>query len=537
MTGCVVLSIQHTTAPALFCQMKSLRIQGILILTLIMLTAMVVKSFLPGEQKSLYIQRIEEQEEAKDIRFYGAAARRLTTAVPSALLLALLIGVSCWGRAHIKRASVHIYKIDASEIVVHERDLHLAHQVAMGLINAKQLQEYNAGSERALQLSMHIADIQTRNFRAIQNGKPLALQAIPDALPDPCAHFETPTFQALLTSGDLKPGRPMILGFEQGIPRRGSFLDIYSAAVAGESGSGKTGTLLYLIGSGIVADRVRFYGIDPHYPHPKSLGYKTRPLWENGLMQIATNMIAMQETLDEIEATIDNRLQQKDTDETPVVLVIDELAFLNKTSIGKPLAHVMERISTEGRKCAVYMLASSQTWLVTRTGESSVVRDTLTSAYVHRIKPKQANLLLQDKDTSQMVKDYVKKPGECLLYPVNDDPAICTMPYTTEEDMVRVANMVDPIFVGQQQVNRAVNGQHVIDLALTSDIQDVDLIERIKSRIRKPGDQGRLADKFQYDRGLFSKVLNQQKPIPPELREKMIQEVKPGDVIPFPEKC
>ena len=150
-------------------------------------------------------------------------------------------------------------------------------------------------------------------------------------------------------------------------------------------------------------------------------------------------MLAM---LQEIERTIDNRLKQIDTDTTPVVLVIDELAFLAKTSIGSSIAHTMERISTEGRKCAVYLLASSQTRLVARTGDSSVVRDTLTSAFVHRIKPKQANLLLQDKDEAEKVKKHIKQAGDVLLCPVNDESVICKMPFTTEADMEIVADVM-----------------------------------------------------------------------------------------------
>jgi len=250
----------------------------------------------------------------------------------------------------------------------------------------------------------------------------------------------------LLTTGDIARGKPMILGYENGVPRRGSFLDIYSAAVAGESGSGKTATLLFLIGSGLIAQRIKFLGIDPHYPHPKSLGFKTKPLWEAGLMSMATYKDDMLTVLNQVEQTIDRRLQQIETDETPVVLVIDELAFLAKTSIGSAIAHTMERISMEGRKCAVYMLASSQTWLSSRTGNSSVVRDTLTSAYVHRIKPKQANLLLQDKDEADKVKKQVKHAGEALLVPVGNESVIVTMPFTTAADMRMVVEMA-----GQQQ--------------------------------------------------------------------------------------
>lgn len=233
----------------------------------------------------------------------------------------------------------------------------------------------------------------------------------------------------------------MILGFEKGQPRRGSFLDIYSAAIAGESGSGKTSTMLFLIGSALVAQPVHVFGIDPHYPHPKSLGFKIRPLTEAGLVQMATFKDDMLVTLSKVEQIIDNRLRQVDTDDTPVLLVLDEVAALSRSSIGKVVAHTMERISTEGRKCDVYMLAGSQTWLSSRTGDSSVVRDTLTCAYIHRIKPKQANLLLQDKNEVEKVRK-IKQAGEALFCPVGEDSAICRMPLATETDMRTVADLV-----------------------------------------------------------------------------------------------
>jgi hypothetical protein len=261
----------------------------------------------------------------------------------------------------------------------------------------------------------------------------------PVAIP---ASFTTsiPTFRTLVENNELSLNKPMILCFENGLPRRGSFLDIYSSAVAGESGSGKTGTCLFLIGSGLLCEpQIRFYEIDPHFPHPKSLGKKTEPLWKADLMKFAHMKDDMLTLLKEVEQILDNRLKQHDTDTTPIVLVIDELAFLSKTSIGKAIAHMMERISTEGRGCQVYMLAASQTWLTARTGKSSVVRDTLTSAYVHRIKPKQANLLLQDREEADKVKKFIKQEGDVLFCPVGDESVIGRMPLTTEGDMKRVA--------------------------------------------------------------------------------------------------
>ena len=396
-------------------------------------------------KRPVHIQQALDQEEIDNIHWYGALQRGFTACLALLAILGPSAIIFAWSKARIEKSLVHTFKIGKySEIPVHKRDLTLSSHIALALVNAEQLKQQNAGMEKAFELYQSIADLQVRQNRSLHFRPVQALPAgeTPDVHQ---AEKPVPTFQQLLLSGEIGPGKPMILGYEHGQPRRGSFLDIYSSAVAGESGSGKTATLLYLIGSGLVAEKVRFMGIDPHYPHPKSLGYKTKPLWESGLMTMATTKDDSLKVLKDVEKIIDQRLQQIDTDTTPVVLVIDELAFLAKTALGKPLAHAMERISTEGRKCAVYMLASSQTWLVARTGDSSVVRDTLTSAYVHRIKPKQANLLLQDKDEAEKVKKYVKQAGDVLLCPVNDDSVVCKMPYTTDTDMHTLLSMFGPM--------------------------------------------------------------------------------------------
>jgi plasmid maintenance system antidote protein VapI len=400
------------------------------------------------------ITQAKVETQVNDIYWYSTAYKVAFAAILVVCLVSILLLSYSIARSRLKKAAVHTYKIGKhNEVVVHEKDLSIAAPIAMGLMNAEQLKQMNGGVERAFELYTRMAEVQTKQIQALVGRKGVTPSASPAA---PAGQFSdqpalagqpnderpVPTFQELLASREIARGAPMILGYEHGMARRGSFLDIYSAAVAGESGSGKTATLLFLIGSGLVACGVRFIGIDPHYPHPKSLGFKTKVLWENGLMRMATYKDDMLGVLNEIERTIDARLKQHDTDTTPVVLVIDELAFLSKTSIGGAIAHTMERISTEGRKCDVYMLASSQTWLAARTGDSSAVRDTLTSAYVHRIKPKQANLLLQDKEEAEKVKKYIKQAGDVLFCPVNDESTVCRMPFATEEDMQLVADML-----------------------------------------------------------------------------------------------
>jgi len=248
---------------------------------------------------------------------------------------------------------------------------------------------------------------------------------------------------------------------------------------------------------------------------------------------MATSQDDTRETLKIIEGTIDKRLSQEDTKETPVVLVIDELAFLNKTSVGKEIAHTMERISTEGRKCGVYMLASSQTWLVSRTGNDSVVRDTLTSAYVHRIKPKQASVLLQDKEEAEKVKKGCKKAGDVLFVPVGKESEVCKMPFATAQDMEIVCQIVKqsngkniaiplPRHAHGDEINFKRNDkQELLNVEPEKPIEFVDPIDENSEFLQKIRDYkdtqqlslGELSRRSEVDKGLLSKVLRGLEPL------------------------
>ena len=424
---------------------------GVIVLAAIILVGLMYQIWIAGPEDAR-ITEAKVDTQVRNIYWYSTAYKVAFISVLGVLLVSVFMLSYSIAKSKLKKSSVHTYKIgEHNEVVVHEKDLSIAAPIAMGLMNAEQLKQMNGGVERAFELYTKMAEVQAKQIQSLVGRRGVTPLA---PAPDVSLPFQgsaelhspqtkgVPTFQELLTTGEIARGKSMILGYENGIPRRGSFLDIYSAAVAGESGSGKTATLLFLIGSGLIAEKINFMGIDPHYPHPKSLGFKTKTLWEAGLMRMATYKDDMLTILEDIERIIDQRLQQIDKETTPVVLVIDELAFLAKTSIGGAIAHTMERISTEGRKCAVYMLASSQTWLVARTGDSSVVRDTLTSAFVHRIKPKQANLLLQDKEEADKVKKYIKQAGDVLLCPVNNESVVCKMPFTNENDMHTVVNLL-----------------------------------------------------------------------------------------------
>lgn len=472
-------------------------------------------------QKELEIKQVELSKARIDAAIQAIPVwRKIHYGAAVGVSISGLFLAAGFGLERVRRASVYMAKIGQyTEFPVHIRQIksgELTPQLAT-LTAAEQLERMNAGQEKIVQALESVIETGTAQMRVIAAQSRAALSAghsEPAALSERIA---PPSFAQLIESREIAPGKPMILAYVQGEPRRGSFLDIYSSAVAGESGSGKTATLLYLIACGLLSEYIRFICIDPHYPHPKSLGAKTRPLWEQGYMALASTDEEILQALQEVETTIFERIRRIDEATHPVVLVLDEVAFLAKSAtVGKAVTSTMERVSTEGRKCEVYMLASSQTWLAARTGGSSVVRDTLTSAYVHRIKPKQANLLLQDKAEAEMVRQYVKQAGDVLLCSVNDDPVVAQMPYATEEDLKLVANMVNyPVNI---PVNPAVNRSGNVPPAHTpidhdlphkpGELTNLQLIEFVRNHYATDKD---FCEKTGINAGLFSRYVKKGK--------------------------
>ena len=387
------------------------------------------------------IRQAEKEQKLADIQTYPVYKRRF---FQGAFWLCVLLAsggivgylMKNWGE--VQQKLVFPFKFGENEVPVRKKDLALASTIAMGLTSAAQVRELNAGLISGAQIASDIYRTigKSTNYHIQQMVGTPEQKSLPEA-----PQKNTPTFQELLVHGEVARNKPMILCYQNGQPHFGSFLDIYSTGIAGESGSGKTTTQLFLIGSGLLCHQAKVYEIDPHFPHPKSLGAKTRPLWESGLIKKATWKDEILDVVQEVEMILERRLKQEDTDETPVLLIIDEIAMLSRTSFFTPIAHCMERIAQEGRKCHIFEMLSSQVWLAEIIGKNSALRDSLTSAYVHKIKPKQANLLLQNKDATDLVKQ-IRKPGKVVFCPVFDPPTLCDIPLTTEEDMQTVARML-----------------------------------------------------------------------------------------------
>jgi hypothetical protein len=170
--------------------------------------------------------------------------------------------------------------------------------------------------------------------------------------------------------------------------------------------------------------------LDPHGQHPESLS-KSLPKTSHFVFLDANNPV---KGLYTIGRELQSRLDAPNKHSAPVVLCVDELAYCTRQRYAPTLQVLLERISCEGRKTAVYVLASSQDTRVRKSGD---FRDTLSSAYLFNIKSGMARSLLQDKEEVQRhgkVRELNEK-GVALFVPTEDESRVVRVPYCAPRDM------------------------------------------------------------------------------------------------------
>jgi len=172
----------------------------------------------------------------------------------------------------------------------------------------------------------------------------------------------TMDFQQLFEGGRL-PTKGFLVGFDMGNnePVVANWKNLYSALIGGQSGSGKS-TLIRSLLAQAAMQKSRFVVLDPHYgAGEESLGESLRPLHPLLLCDIATSTDHMGQALAYVENIGRRRLAGKDTDKTPVVLVVDETTgLLSRGEIADNLIHSLGFISQETRKVGVYAFCIGQ---------------------------------------------------------------------------------------------------------------------------------------------------------------------------------
>ena len=433
--------------------MRIQQLRGIVILASIILTtvlyAMLFKrpqTLDPAIQYARVRYQIEELEQKRAtlkrnnlLKFYGTLGVLIT------LNTCLLILVSGYIRAKLKAASVCQTHIGQHSVIpVHYKDLQRFYPIAVNLSLAEIEASLSTSHETAYQISRQILEDMTNYTRALPGkpGKFLTADQISDSPHSAApASFSAPTCAALLHEGALAPGKPLLLGYSQGQPQYRTLQDLKSMAIAGWQGSGKTLSTAYLIAASVLAYNVRVYVIDPHKHHPESLSSLIHPLETTGLVSII-NPFHTPALLQNLHRILDRRLAGAEPGKPPILLVIDELARLAKMEYFEELLSFLERCTEETRKANITFFGSSPKWTARYFRGRADIRGCMNSMLIHKTKPSQANLLLEDAHDKQLVK-HLQRPGEAILATDYAPPMLVSIPFCTRSDMQTVAALVN----------------------------------------------------------------------------------------------
>lgn len=433
--------------------MRIQQLRGIVILASIILTtvlyAMLFKRSYPMDPALQYARvryQIEELEQKRAtlkrnslLKFYG------TVGVLMTFNTCLLILVSGYIRAKLKAASVCQTHIGQHSIIpVHYKDLQRFYPIAINLSLAEIEASLSASHETAYQISRQMLEDMTNYTRAL-SGKPGKFSTIGEASDSPhaavSASLSAPTCAALLHEGALAPGKPLLLGYSQGQPQYRTLQDLKSMAIAGWQGSGKTLSTAYLIAASVLAYNTRVYVIDPHKHHPESLSSLIQPLETTGLVSII-NPFHTPALLQHLHRILDQRLAGAEPGKPPILLVIDELARLAKMEYFEELLSFLERCTEETRKANITFFGSSPKWTARYFRGRADIRGCMNSMLIHKTKPSQADLLLEDAHDKQLVK-HLQRPGEAILATDYAPPMLVSIPFCTRSDMQTVAALVN----------------------------------------------------------------------------------------------
>jgi hypothetical protein len=402
--------------------------------------------------KSERLTQVEETQKIHNIQFYGKFWRVASIVGSSSLLVIVVVVAACYGKAHLNRASVYILKIANSEVPISIKEIrHGVSEYALGLINAEQLERRNAGAEKALQLYEALANSEMKRLSALSKFVPSHQSSLSPLLSDGTERQiapHIPSFSEMLDSGDLQKGSPMVFGYSlSGIPRTGTYDDVYSCGSMGKTGTGKTTSIRHSLAASLLTGQIgQAIIMDYHYPHKKSListlGNLARhpriTFFDNtenfGSLRSAVEAFIQKEILSEI----DRRLRLKDAEYDPWLIIVDEvLSFCRLTPI---MSEMMLRVGTEARKVEMYGEFSAQTWLSNKRLATDV-RDGLASKLIHQSEPSQANLLLHDYKQAKQAANLQR--GQALFSPTNGAAEVLIIPPNTVQDMNRVATMLE----------------------------------------------------------------------------------------------
>ena len=447
----------------------------------------------------------------------------------SVILCSMLIFVTGHAFAKIHKASVHQAKIGESEIPIAKRDLPQMTPILTKLAAARQMEVVNAGRDEGrkdiIEVYRNVASLHNKNYQTIKNAIEIPANG-QKALP-----FSTPSFASLIQYHELAPGKPLILGYaEGGEAQYRTIQNLKALAVAGWQGSGKTLSMAYIIASAVLCYDAQVYVVDPHKGHDESLSTKIQPLDQGGLVQVV-NPFQTPKLIQSLTSTLDDRLNGTESSSRPILLVIDELARMAKSESFDELIHFLERCTEETRKTNITFIGSSPKWTARHFKGRADIRGCMNSLLIHKTKPSQADLLLEDSQDKKLVKQ-LEHPGDAILMTDYGDPHIVSMPLCSFHDMETVVKKVGngpPIIVDSHiDIKPVVNDSlttsvNVDKPTIEGEKENIDFFcQRVRKHIKTHYEStSKFCQQHKIDSGLLSNVLRQKRNMSTKLREQL----------------
>jgi len=488
-------------------------------------------------------RRLIAEEEVKiEWLYYQLAANQvLYAAIPAVISAIGLVLSGAFGLAFVRKQSVVRARIgEHSDIPVHYRDLRSFYPIAVNLSLAEIEASVSNSQEKAFQISEGILKSIALCTRSLKSNSDLPSQpALTPGLPELSQGI--PTFKDLLSQGVFTPGKPLIFGMTQeGQAKTGSWSDLFSSAIAGQSGQGKTSTLRSLIAQSLLTGQVgQFWILDYHYPHPESLLASLGSVKDCHYIKYAQSRLDTLHLVSEIEANLDARLDGLEPSQPVKVVVMDETLILADRM--PEIKNLIFRIGTEGRKAGMYGLFSAQTWKAQDVGGSDV-RDNLTSIIAHKMKQRQAQTLLQDRESVKACKRL--HTGQALFVPTKGEPEILNIPLCTPDDMQEVFERLSKnVNQDAPRVSGAIEVESVCkDVSVSHDmpestqshtaqvtgntqesqpLSDSELLQVFREKKEQGLSVSELARALEFDRTYLSKWLSGTEPMTDTLRPKL----------------
>jgi len=419
-----------------------------------------------------------------------------------------LIVAAGFHRAHVIRASVFMLEIGKhTKVPVHIRHLknNALAQERMVLAASEELRQLNAGRDKAVDALERIIAADAQHARA--HRQPSAhLPRLQEAAALPAAIPDAPSFAQMLQHGIFQPGADLVFGFDRaGEPQRRKLEDVKALSVAGWQGSGKTLSTGYLVASILLtAPDSEAYVIDPHGEHPDGLGKLLEPLEETGRLH-RVNPAEASGLIRALNALLDKRLSGEESSEPQIVLVVEEMNRIGRTALFQDeLLPFLDRCTEEIRKAGMVFIGCGQKWQAKFFGGSAAIRQSIPSVLVHKMKPSQAGLLLEDNAEKRMVK-HLTRPGQALLCTSHDaDPMPVQMPLITKSDVRHIS---------QHVIKKQVNGplvDYTIDLSVDSENTGkggfVDCRAKLDHYCQTRGNFSRMVKELGIDQGYLSRI-------------------------------